>query len=213
VVAAAQGRDLHDDGSVAALGRLHLGPADVGIMVGRFHRDTVAGGFLAANVAGTGLRGEVAFTDSASADDARIDRERFWRASVGVDRQLTPTVAVMAEVAWNGFGADDPDGYPAVAAADRVGRGEVNSLGRTYVGASVAWQAHPFLAVTGTALINAGDGSALLLPHADWSLSDSVTLVFGGLVGLGPGDAADQRPRSEYGGAPAVVYGAVKLYF
>jgi hypothetical protein len=213
VVAAVQGRDLQDDGSLAALGRVHLGPADVGIMAGHFHGDTVAGGFVTANVAGTGVRGELAFTDSPRAFDAAIDREQFWRASVGIDRQLTPTLALMAELAWNGFGAADPGDYPLVASADRVRRGEVNSLGRYYAGGTLTWQAHPLVVVAGTALINLGDGSALLLPHADWSLSDTLVLVFGAVFGAGAGEGAAGQPRSEYGGAPAVVYGAVKLYF
>jgi hypothetical protein len=44
--------------------------------------------------------------------------------------------------------------------------------------------------LTGTTL-NLGHGSALLLPHADWSLSDSMRLVFGGAFGIGAGVRGD----------------------
>jgi hypothetical protein len=213
VVGAALGSRISRDGSAAALVRVNLGPADVGVMLGRFHTDTVAGGFVTANVFGTGLRGEVAFTDSGDAADDDLGRSRFWRAGFGVDRQLTATVTLTAEVAWNGFGATRPEDYGRIAAADRVRRGEVSSLGRYYVGGSIAWQVHPLLMLTGTALINAGDGSALLLPHANWSLSDNMSLVFGGVLGIGAGLRRDGCPGSEYGAVPETIYSAIKVYF
>ena len=213
LVAAGQGSSVGDDGSLAALGRVNVGPADVGAMLGRFHRDTVVGAFLTANVRGTGLRGEVAFTDSGDPADARLGRARFWRAGAGLDRQLTATLTLTAEAAFNGFGVDDPRRYPVIAATDRVRRGEVNSPGRYYFGASLAWQVHPLVALTGSALVNLGDGSALLLPRADWSLADNLSLVLGGTFGLGPGREADGRPGSEYGSAASTLYAAVRAYF
>jgi hypothetical protein len=213
LVAAGQGKDLSEDGSVGALARIHLGAADLGLMAGRFHGDTVAGGFVTANVIGTGVRGELAFTESGDPFDATIDRRRFWRASAGVDRQLTATLALTAEIAWNGFGTAQPREYPVLAASDRVRRGEITSLGEWYGGAALTWQAHPLLSVVGTGLVNLSDGSALLLPHADWSLADDVSVVFGGLFGIGPGPGAGGRLRSEYGAVPAAVYAAIKLYF
>ena len=133
-------------------------------MIGWFHRDVVAGAFVTADVRGTGVRAEVAFTDSGDPADAPLDRERFWPAGIGLDRQLTPTVAASLEANWNGFGTLDVDRYRETAEADRVRRGEVPSLGQWYLGATVAWQAHPLVVVTANALANLGDGSVLLLP-------------------------------------------------
>jgi hypothetical protein len=116
-------------------------------------------------------------------------------------------------LAWNGFGTTRPDECPRIASADRVRRGEVNALGRYYFGGSVSWQVHPLLMLTGAALVNLGAGSALLLPHADWSLSDSTRLVFGGTFGIGASARGDGRPGSESGGAPPAIYGAIKVYF
>jgi len=213
VVAAGQGTSLEDDASVGALARVHLGPADVGAMAGRFHRDLVLGGFVTANVRGTGVRVEVAYTDSGDPADAVIGRSSFWRASAGVDRQLTPTLTLSAEAGWNGFGSDDPADYPRIAAADRVQRGEVNSLGRSYIGASLVWQAHPLVSVTGVVLVNLSDASVLFLPHVDWSLADNLSLVAGALIGIGPGLNPDKTPGSEYGTVPATVYTALRAYF
>jgi hypothetical protein len=213
VVGAVLGSSIARDGSVAALTRVNLGPADIGFMAGRFHEDTVAGGFVTANVLGTGLRGEVAFTDSGDPADAELGRGEFWQVGVGLDRQLTTTVSLSAELFWNGFGTLRPEEYRTIADADRVRRGEVNALGRYYFGGSITWQAHPLLALVGTTLVNLGDGSALLLPHGEWSLSDSVSVAFGGIFGIGPGLRSDGRPGSEYGAVPATIYGALKIYF
>jgi hypothetical protein len=182
-------------------------------MAGWFHRDIVGGVFVTADVRGTGVRAEVAYTDSGDPADAELDRSRFWRASAGFDRQLTPTLSVSVEGAWNGFGTSDVGGYARVAATDRVRRGEVASLGQWYVGASAGWQAHPLLMVTATVLANVGDGSVLLLSQAEWSLGDNVAFTLGAIIGLGPGPAADGRLRSEYGAAADAVYAALRAYF
>lgn len=213
LVAAGQGTSIERDGSLGALPRVHVGSADVGAMAGWFHRDVVAGAFVAADVRGTGIRAEGAFTDSGDSDDARLGRKRFWRAGMGLDRQLTTTVAASLEAAWNGFGAANADRYRETAEADRVRRGEVPSLGQWYLGASATWQAHPLVTVTASALANLGDGSVLLLPRIDWSLTDDLVLALGAVVGLGPGPRPSGELRSEYGAAVDSVYAAIKVYF
>ena len=213
IVAAMLGDNVTRDGSVGALMRVNAGPADVGLMLGHFHRDTVAGAFVTANVLGTGVRGEIAFTDSGDPEDARLGRATFWRAGVGLDRQLTATLSLTAELSWNGFGTLQTGHYAATVQADRVRRGEVDALGQYYFGGSLSWQAHPLVVLATTALVNMGDGSALLLPHGDWSVSDAISVAFGGIVGVGADRAANGALRSEYGAVPATVYVAVKFYF
>ena len=222
IVAAGQGERTPDDLSLASLGRFHAEPGeggssvDFGYMVGGFHRDLVLGGFFAADVRGTGLRGEVSWTspgcDPASAHPV-FGCGDFWRFTVGIDRLLTPTLTLIGEASWNGFGAGDPADYARLAEADRVRRGEVVSLGRRYAGLSLSWQAHPLLTVTGAALLNRDDGSALFQPGVAWSVSDNVTLTAGlvasGGRGLSPGGALG----SEYGAVPVVAWSSLTAYF
>lgn len=222
IVAAGQGERTPEDLSLASLGRFHAevgeggSSVDIGYMVGGFHRDLVLGGFFAADVRGTGLRGEVSWTspgcDPASAHPV-FGCGDFWRFTVGIDRLLTPTLTLIGEASWNGFGAGDPADYARLAEADRVRRGEVVSLGRRYAGLSLAWQAHPLLTVTGAALLNRDDGSALFQPGVAWSVSDNVTLTAGlvasGGRGLSPGGALG----SEYGAVPVVAWSSLTAYF
>ncbi len=221
LVVAGQGARTPEDLSVATFGRFHsaLGDAgasiDFGYMVGGFHRDFVLGGFLAADVGGTGLRGEAAWTSPGCSLDAlhpTLGCGDFWRVTAGVDRLLTPRLTLIAEATWNGFGARDPGRYEQLAESDRIRRGEVTSLGRRYAGLSLAWQAHPLVTVTGAALWNADDGSFLLQPGIAWSMADSVTLTVGLIAADGRGLVAGSL-QSEYGAVPLFAWTSLVVWF
>ncbi len=221
IIAAGQGARTRDDLSLASMGRFHadLGEGastvDFGYMVGGFHRDFVLGGFFSADVRGTGLRGEVSWTSPGCDPESShpvFGCGDFSRLTVGVDRLLTPTLTLIGEVSWNGFGAGDPADYTRLAEVDRVRRGEVVSLGRRYAGLSLAWQAHPLLTVTGAVLANRDDGSALFQPGIAWSVSDSVTWTAGLIASTGRG-VRDGVLGSEYGAVPVVAWSSLTAYF
>jgi hypothetical protein len=213
IVGSSLGRSFSRNRAVAGLARIHLGRADLGLMGGTFHRDAVLGSFITADIRGTGIRGEVTWTDSGDPLDEIRERNRFWRASVGVDRLLTPTLTMSSEFAWNGYGAADPAGYPALLASDRFQRGEITSVARAYAGGSVSWQLHPLVSLNQAVLLNLADGSALLLPTLRWLAGNNVELLLGGQVGLGEELSPQGLPRSEYGSVPATVFAAFKGYF
>lgn len=201
------------DGALAALTRIHLGRVDVGFMGGSFHRDWVAGGFFSADVRGTGIRGEITFTDSGDPLDALRDRESFWRGSLGVDRLLNPYVTLTLEAAWNGYGVSDPADYLTLVGSDRITRGEIAALGRVHVGSSLAWQLHPLWTLNNTLLINTGDSSGLWVPNARWSTGNNTELLFGAQFGFGRGLGPEGIPGSEYGSAPHTLLASFKGYF
>ncbi len=186
--------------SWGGLGRFHLGGADLGVLGGRFHGDTVLGGFVTGDARGYGLRGEAVHTEPG--DDA----PGFWRATLGIDRLLTPRLSLTFEQSYSGFGARGVAGYARLAASDRLQRGEIVSLGREYSGLSLGLQATPLLGLSAALLHNWSDGSTLLQPALSWSLSDEATALAG--VFAGSGD-----PGSEYGSLPLTVWVAVKSYF
>ncbi len=154
VIAAALGSSASDDGAAAALARLHLGPLDLGLMGGKFHRDTVAGAFFTTGFQGTAYRGEFTWTLSGDPRDRLIDRRTFFRASFGLDRQLTPDLGLTLEFSYNGFGAGSPSQYALLALSDRVQRGEVNALGTYYAGTALTWQLHPLWTLSHAVLVN-----------------------------------------------------------
>ena len=213
LILAGQGRDFSEDFSLAVLRRWNVRLSDLGLMAGSFHRDVVLGGFFVTDWAGYGVRGEIAYTRSGDDFDDRLDRDSFWRGSLGLDRQLNEDWMLTTELAWNGFGTDTAAQYLAFAQADRISRGEVNALGQLYLGTSLAWQAHPLLTVNTTLLANLDDQSMLLQPGATWSLSDESSLLFGLILGFGDDLSPGGVPRSEYGAVPATAWASLKFYF
>jgi hypothetical protein len=201
------------DGALAALTRVHLGRVDVGFMGGTFHRDRVAGGFFTADVRGTGLRGEITWTDSGDPLDEFRDREGFWRGSLGVDRLLNPFLTLTLEGAWNGYGVSDPEDYLKMLGSDRILRGEITALGRIHVGSSLGWQLHPLWMFNNTVLINVRDPSGLWIPTARWSTGNNTELLFGAQFGFGDDLRPGGVPGSEYGAAPHTLLVSFKGYF
>jgi hypothetical protein len=210
-VGAVLGDDLRRDGSAAVLVRFGAGSADIGLMGGSFHGDTVAGAFAAMNIAGTVLRGEASWTRSGiEADRAR--HPSFWRGGVGLERQLSSTVNAALEVAANDYGEAGVRGYPAVVASDRFRRGELGGLGRWHAGATVSWQFHPLGMLTNAALVNIDDGSTAWLPRLAWSLTDDAEIFVGALIAIGRGPDPYSFPRSEYGSTASRLLAGFKTY-
>ncbi len=106
-------------------------------MGGVFHGDAVAGVFITTDLLGTAYRGKVTWTNSGAHEDRLLNRERFWRASLGLDRQLSPNIGISGEFHFNGFGVGDPANYFKLAVTDRVRRGETSALGRYYTGGAL----------------------------------------------------------------------------
>lgn len=207
------GSSLDRDGAAGALLRWNVGRADLGFMGGKFHRDTVAGTFVTANVFGTGLRGEMTWTDSGDPSDGQRDREHFWRGTIGLDRQLSPSLSLIAEAIWNGYGTGSPNRYVQWFDSDRIARGEVTAFGRVYSGTSMTWLLHPLYTLDNTVLINWNDHSTLWVPTLSWSTSNNSTLLFGGQVGFGEGLDELMLPESEYGSASTSAFVSMRIYF
>jgi len=211
------GSSARRDGAAGALLRWNVGPSDLGFMAGRFHGDTVGGIFVTANVRGTGLRGELTYTDSGDPEDVRRDRESFWRGSIGIDRQLIPSLGVVVELAWNGYGTADPRLYLDRILADRMLRGEVTALGRIHTGISANWMLHPLLNLNASFLINWNDSSTLWVPVLNWSAGDNAEVLVGGQISTGKGvgekPGGDALLGSEYGIIPGSLFATIRIYF
>lgn len=213
IIGASLGASAAADGAAAALLRLNLGSADVGLMGGKFHRDVVAGAFLTADLKGTGVRGELTWTQSGDVEDLNRDRQRFLRGSLGILRQLTSSTSLTLELALNGYGTTEVAEYQTFLSSDRILRGEVNALARTYLGASVNWLLHPLFNFSHTLLVNWDDRSSLWIPTLVWSTGNNSEVLFGGQLGVGEALTPSGMVESEYGSVPNTVFAAVRLYF
>lgn len=211
VIGALQGRDTGEDRSLATMGRFHLGGADIGVMLGDFHRDRVLGAFVTGDVGGSLLRAEASYTETSDRARSEGDPDDFVRATVGLDRLLTQNTSLVLETTYNGYGTNEPSDILRLSGRERVRRGEITSFGRVASGLALSFRPHPLLALTAATIVSWSDGSVLLQPSGVWSLTNNGDLLFGGFVGFG--DESETEVASEYGAAPATLWVAVRWAF
>jgi hypothetical protein len=76
---------------------------------------------------------------------------------------------------------------------DRLDRGELFTLGRTYLSGHVRWEAHPLLNISMTVINNISDPSGMLQPRAVWDVKQNVQVTVGGNITYG-------SKETEFGG-------------
>jgi hypothetical protein len=197
--------------AAGAMVRISAGAIDVGFMGGSFYDDKRAGAFASVSVAGTGLRGEVSRTTPGNPID-RLRRPSFWRAGIGVDRQLTSTLTLAAEVAYDGFGERRAEDYPSVLSSARFQRGELPGPGQFATGGTLSWKFHPLGTLSTLAVVNLNDGSSAIMPIVYWSVNSRIDILGGMQVLTGPPPTTTGIPRSEYGGFGSAVITGLKVY-
>lgn len=100
----------------------------------------------------------------------------------------------LVEFYYSGIGEDN---YQAALLnpdiTERFNRGELYTLGRTYLVASVTMEVHPLVNIILTAITNLKDPSGLLQPRVTYDLTQNMQLIAGGSIFWG-------APGSEFGG-------------
>ena len=180
---------------------------DVSAWGGMLH-DEAAGAVAGAGSIGEwGLRGEGSLR---SIDDGTI-----VRAAVGLDRLfelMERDFRAVVEIQHDGFGAEGTAELMEAAFSVPAARGELSVLGRDALVVNASWQLHPLAEVSLLSLVSLQDGSSLVSPGLNWSLTDEVSLRLGAYAGLGPG-ATGAELRSEHGATPLIGFAALSAFF
>jgi len=177
---------------------------------GVVHDDGAAAVFATGAAGATALRGAFALRRDGSGS-ATV------RAAVGGDRLFSISdrdLRALVELQYDGFGAARSSKLLDVVASAPYQHGEMQVLGRWTAAAQASWQATPLVSTDAMALMNLGDGSALLAPGLSWSLTAAASLRAGAFVGVGAG-TSDPRSGlgSEYGSIPVLGYIALSMFF
>lgn len=236
---------LVDQGFVARL-RSNLFGTDVSLSAAKYVQDLVLGADFSGDLGVLGVHGEAAWTlplvglertVSGDLSGARpvYAKEPFVRAVAGVDWRPGEAWVLTAEYSFNGFGADDEDELLEKLADPRVIRGEVFGAGRHYAGLVAAYVADDLITLSGTAIVNVLDPSALLIPALEYWFAQNMLLRAGAFIPvaqgveplvikrLEPRDVLTQSEafeyatttfgaRSEYGLSPAGAFVQVGIY-
>ena len=105
--------------------------------------------------------------------------------SIGAEVKPHEKLVLMAEYAFNGSGAERPNGYAQVLSSARVLRGEVFGAGRHQAALAASFLASDLLTAQLSVLGNLTDPSALLIPSFEYSFTQSVLVRAGAYVPLG----------------------------
>jgi len=192
----APGQGLATDASSAAL-KWHqfTGALEVEFLGARHYDDTVVGAGASGNLAGGVWRVNGTYTRLTGGSGETSLVANFSRSWVWGERNTNAFV----ELFRSGFGVTDLDrdmtSLPAPL-LDRLGRGELFSLGREELAAGIELEWTPLLVLEPTLLVNLDDRSSMLLLAMSYDWRQSLALDAGVQLGFGP-------RGTEYGGVPA----------
>ena len=100
------------------------------------------------------------------------------------------------EFYYNGLGQDEnPEALADPDLCERLERGELYTLGRTYLSGHIRVELHPLLNLYFTVIDNCADSSGILQPRVVWDAAEDIQLAFGATLYYG-------QKGTEYGGFP-----------
>lgn len=187
-------RDVEWDRSSVA-GKLHVtsGTTEFDVMAAKHYKDHVMGLGALGYAGSAAWRADATYTfpDSESGADgffsfmANLDYSWVW---------MKRNFYGLAEFYYNGLGKDeyfeacsDPD------IAARFDRGELYTLGKTYLALEITVELHPLARIYLTAINNLADPSGMLQPRGVWDVAENLQLTSGANVSYG-------EVGTEYGG-------------
>ncbi|MBT8102432.1 MAG: hypothetical protein KJO27_06535 [Gammaproteobacteria bacterium] len=200
--------DVEVDSSTAAV-KYHgfAGEAEFDLLMAQSYGDPVVGVGGSKSIGGAIWRGDIVTT--------RTDADTYVQMVTNLtyswnwfDRNMSGAI----EYFYNGFGQRS-NAYDALSLANnpdlvrRVTRGELFSIGRHYLAASVLIEVTPLWTLTPTVLANVSDPSGLFQLVTNYSVSDNMSLLASINVPLGPkgtefgGIESDMADRYLSGGA------------
>ncbi len=174
---------------------------------GQMREREMAGFGLAGDLGGLGLKGELAAYRGKEVGEPGGDlHDDFAVGALEGWYRFSNDLILVTEYLYNGAGVSDPEDYPWAASSAPFREGLSFLLGRHYLLLAPSREFHPL--VTGSTLLiwNLDDGSFLLRPLVELSLSDELTLeLFWSFTrGRKPEESPlppFRIPRSEFGSA------------
>lgn len=200
VEAAVAGARDADSITAALCGQLDVAGFDLQVLGGWMRHDIVGGAGFSGQVADAALRGEgtLFYADSLNGDPQFV-------GCLSVDYVFPGEVRGLLSALYNSNGTRSPEDAFASLFNERI-TAKMLSHARFQLLARIAWQATPLFTVDCSALVNPADGSALLMPHAAYSLAENIEVSLQAQVQAG--DEGDQ-----FGGKEHAVYGGMQWSF
>lgn len=182
-----------DAASLAAKAHLFRGPWELDLMGARHYRDAILGLGASRTLGDAVGRMDLLWheTGGEPAEEAfaslvfNVDSAWVWQGW---------NFYGFGEIYYNGLGERHAErALTRPDLLERLGRGEMFTLGRWYAGGHLRWECHPLVNLLLTVIHNLGDGSGIFQPRLTWDVLENVQVVLGGDLSYGPSG-------SEFGG-------------
>ena len=200
-------------------GAFNVLQTDISILIMGFRGNLLFGFDMARAIGGAGFWLETAYVETGVFDDNAAGRKRdYFRASTGMDYNLTGETYAFLEYHFNGAGASGAGEYQNRYMEPAYTEGSVYLLGRHYIIPGITHQYSPLVTITFESLINVTDASAFLAPRVEYNIASNVYLGAGAFVGIGEGPVPGEFPatialRSEFGNYPNIYFASLRRYF
>ncbi|MBN1141933.1 MAG: hypothetical protein JXB25_09105 [Deltaproteobacteria bacterium] len=187
------GKIAADQSSLGGKYHFAVGTLETDLMAARHYEDVILGignvGYLGRAAWRLDVTWTIPDADTGESDYlalvANLDTSWVW-----LDRNWYG----LLEFYYNGLGDDDYGrSIREERIAERFERGELFTLGRFYLGATLQVELHPLLNFYLTAIANLEDPSGILQPRLLWDATESLRLTLGANLYWG-------GPETEYGG-------------
>ncbi len=189
----ADGDITWDESSVAAKAHMFYDSFEFDLMAAKHYEEIVFG------VGGSGYLGNAAWRTDATwteTDGGRPGRN-YPSLVANIDYSWVwwgKNLYGFVEFFYSGVGEDDyGKALSDPQIVSRIGRGELFTLGRSYLAGHIRLEVHPLVNLYMTAIANAADPSGVLQPRMTWDVTDAVRLTAGGNIVWG-------GAGTEYGG-------------
>lgn len=162
-------------------GNTTIGWTDVSLFLGMIRGDRVVGAGLATSLGPVGINGDITYT----IPDAELEDASFVRTELGAMWRPLEKSTIMGELYYQSVGKSMPEEYLDFMGSERYARRELWLLGQAYGSLSWGQQLTSMTSGSIATIVNINDGSMMLMPSISVSVSDEVSLVGGGYMGIG----------------------------
>ena len=207
------GNEFNADESAAFVRmKSYIFKTDISLMTMVFKENILLGLDLARSIGGAGTWLEAAQTLADAATDYRPE-ENYFRLSIGADYSFTSRLYAFIEYHFNGAGTDTASNYLNTDSETAFTDGAVYLLARHYIAPGLSFEITPLLNFGSQFLFNMEDGSALVSPSFEWSVSQNIYAGFSAFIGLGKGSPDPDRPENEIGLYTDTNFASLNFYF
>ena len=204
-------------------GKFYAARTDISFIASCVRNNLMLGIDLTRAVGGAGCWLEAAHVFIGTFDEDQSGAgDDYFRLSVGSDYSFGGSTYGFVEYHFSQAGSNHARDFRHNLSTTAYTEGAVYLLGQHYLAPGIIYQLTPLVSLTGQALINLGDPSALAAPAIEYNIAEDIYLAAGAYVGFGKNPIVSDTTdvslstvglASEFGTYPDTYFTSFRVYF